>query len=231
MSTLLEKIKVVDLNNKKQYRIIPSVYPPINFFEDLVDPSEMGILFEIENMTNDRLRQEVGDIFLVSKEDRISGQGSSVVMAAFTHIGKPSRFTDGTYGIYYAGLSLETAIRETVFRREIFLRSTNQSAGHVTMRVYEGNIIKPLHDVRNPRFIDLHYSDNFLTSQNFGREMRNNQSWGLIYNSVRHPGGNCIAAFRPPTISIPRQTMHLKYHWDSEKIYAVSSTEILLKFE
>src|SRR3990167_607065 len=86
---------LIDLNGKKQFRIIHSVYPPINFFEDLVDASEMDALFEIESLTNDRLRQEVGDIFQVAPEDRVTGPGSSVVMAAFTHIGKPTRFSDG----------------------------------------------------------------------------------------------------------------------------------------
>lgn len=218
----------IKLKNQKQYRIIPSVFPPINFFEDIVDPSEMTTLFEIENLTNDRLRQEVGDIFLVSEEDRISGPGSSVVMAAFTHIGKPSRFTDGSYGIYYAGLTLETAIRETVFHRENFLRATNESTADITMRVYEGEIIQPLHDIRPPSFSDLHHTHNWMKSQDFGRKMRDKQSWGLIYNSVRHSGENCIAAFRPPAISIPQQTLHLRYHWNGEKIYAVSSTEIIL---
>ncbi len=61
------KLKQTHLQGQQQFRIIPSVFPPINFFEDLVDPSEMEILWEIENMTNERLRQEVGDIFFGSK--------------------------------------------------------------------------------------------------------------------------------------------------------------------
>src|SRR5579864_9494439 len=95
--------KLAHFINQKQFRIIPSVYPPITFFEDLVDPSEMEILWEIESLTNERLRQEAGDIFLVPHEDRISGPGSSIIMAAFTHLSKPTRFSDGSFGVYYAG--------------------------------------------------------------------------------------------------------------------------------
>src|SRR6266487_2027679 len=105
---MAELSNLTDLNGQKQFRLIPSVYPPINFFEDLVDPSEMETLWQIETLTNERLRQEVGDIFLVPTEDRVSGPGSSVVMAAFTHLSKPTRFSDGSYGIYYAGFSQET---------------------------------------------------------------------------------------------------------------------------
>ena len=111
-------VPLVHMPHQRHYRIIPSAYPTINFFEDLVDPAEMETLWEIESLTNDRLRQEAGDIFLVAPEDRICGHGASVVMAAFTHIGRPSRFTDGSYGVYYASFSTKTAIRETVHHRE-----------------------------------------------------------------------------------------------------------------
>lgn len=220
--------KEINMHEKKQFRIIPSVYPPINFFEDLVDTSEMETLWEIESITNDRIRQEVGDIYMVAAEDRISGPGSSVVMASFTHIHAPSRFTDGSFGIYYAGLSPETAIRETVFHREKFLSSTKEDAMELTMRLYEGKVIKPLHDIRNSLYNHLHHLEDYQQSQLFGREMRNNQSWGLIYNSVRHAGGLCIAAFKPKTISIPQAISHLKYVWNGKKIVDVLSIDSVL---
>jgi hypothetical protein len=220
---------LTDLNNQKQYRIIPSVYPPINFFEDLVDAHEMSTLWEIESLTNERLRQESGDIFLISTEDRITGPGSSVVMAAFTHLSKPTRFSDGNYGVYYAGFSQETAIRETVYHRENFLRATDEKQSEIAMRLYEGIILKQLHDVRGKEFIRLHDPNSYSGSQEFGRHLRNNNSWGLVYNSVRHHGGTCIAAFRPPAISIPKKISHLKYVWNGEKITEVLDTQSILK--
>ena len=221
--------KQIDLKNQKQYRIIPSVYPPINFFEDIVDPDEMETLYEIESYTNDRLREEAGDIFQVATQDRVCGPGSSIVMAAFTHIHYPSRFTDGSYGVYYAGLTIETAVRETVYHRERFMRATRENPGDLTMRVYEGKIIKPFHDIRDDEFSTLHHPDDYSGSQVFGKRIRNNQAWGLVYNSVRHQDGTCIAAFKPKAISIPTHHSHLKYHWDGEKIFAVSTTEIILR--
>ncbi|TAK77615.1 MAG: RES domain-containing protein [Gammaproteobacteria bacterium] len=223
--------KLIQLNNQTQYRIIPSKFPPINFFEGIVEPSEMETLLEIESLTNERIRQEVGDLSLIPVEDRISGPGSSAIMAAFTHIYNPSRFTDGSYGIYYAGLALETAIRETVFHRENFLKATNEDPGNITMRVYEGKIAKPLHDIRNPIFNKLHHPDSYVDSQNFGKTLREAKSWGLIYNSVRHVGGNCIAAFRPHAVSIPQQTAHLIYQWDGEKISTILNTTVVMRFD
>lgn len=215
---MFQEPSVIDLTGTTQYRIIPSVYPPINFFEDLVDPAEMETLWEIESLTNERLRQEAGDISLVPKEDRVSGLGSSVVMAAFTHLSKPTRFSDGSYGVYYAGLSKETAIRETVFHRERFLSATQEDACELTMRLYQGKILKPLHDVRIDAYQNIHDPQNYEPSQQFGQQMRALASWGLVYRSVRHKGGNCIAVFRPPAISIPHQTSHLKYIWNGTQI-------------
>jgi hypothetical protein len=219
----------IKLENQIQFRIIPSVYPPINFFEDLVDASEMETLWEIEKLTNDRLLQEVGNIFLVKPEDRVSGLGASVVMAAFTHIHYPSRFTDGSFGIYYASLSRETAIRETVYHRELFLQATQEEALELTMRVYAGKVLKPLHDIRGKDYKHLHHPTHYSESQNFGYELRNINAWGLIYNSVRHPGGCCIAALRPPAISIPIQAAHLKYIWNGKKIIDVLEANSILK--
>jgi hypothetical protein len=210
--------ETASLIGQKQFRIIPSVFPTINFFEDLVDPSEMETLWEIESLTNERLLQETGDIFLVPPEDRMSGAGSSIVMAAFTHTGKPSRFTDGSFGIYYASLSEQTAIHETIYHRERFLQATREKACEITMRLYEGNIIKKLHDIRKPTFKKFHHPLNYIESQTLGNELRQSKAWGLIYNSIRHPRGHCIAILRPPAISIPTAISHLRYIWNGEKI-------------
>jgi hypothetical protein len=81
---------------EKLYRLGPSHFPPIDLFENVANPDDLDIIFAIESLTNDRLRQEAGDLALVPEEQRISGIGTSPIMAAFTHIGTQSRFTDGT---------------------------------------------------------------------------------------------------------------------------------------
>ena len=220
---------VTDWCGKPQFRIIPSIYPPINFFENLVEPSEMETLWEIESLTNDRLREEAGDIFIVPPEDRVCGLGSSIVMAAFTHLSKSTRFSDGTFGVYYAGLSRETAIVETAYHREKFLKATDEAPCELTMRLYEGKILKSFHDIRGKKFSPLHHPDRYIKSQRFGKQLRDRASWGLIYHSVRHSNGICIAAFKPPAISIPHSILHLKYIWNGEKITEVLNTQIFLK--
>ncbi len=219
--TQLRTPRTVQLNWPKQYRIIPSVYPPIDFFEKYLDADEIEAAWYLGSLTNDRLRDLTGDISLVRPEDRIVGPGSTPVMAAFTHIGEPSRFSNGSYGGYYASKELETAVRETVYRREIFLRRTHEPSCHIDMRVYEGKVLKPMHNVRTKAYVSLHDLDDYSESQAFARRLREMDSWGLVYNSVRHQGGECIAALRPPAVSIPRQSQHIAYIWDGERIVSV----------
>lgn len=215
-----------------QYRIIPTRFPPINFFERYTPPELMDAAFEIESLTNERLLEQVGDLHRVAPEDRISGPGASVVMAAFTHTGNGSRFTSGDFGIYYAARDLETAIRETVFHRERFLAATSQAPCEIEMRVHKGTVVKPMVDVRGEPFAHLLNPDptQYAVSQQFGAEIRATGAWGILYPSVRKSDGECIAALRAPAVSLPVQSKLLAYHWNGKRICKVyEKKEILLE--
>jgi hypothetical protein len=50
--------------------------------------------------------------------------------------------------------------------------------------------------------------------------MKSSNKWGILYNSVRHHGGECIAILRPPAIPLPvNQTQHFNLEWDGQKIH------------
>lgn len=213
----------VELNWQRQYRVISSEFPPINFFEGLTSPDLMEELYYIESLTNDRLRDEAGNIALVAPEDRVCGPGSSPLMAAFTHasLACPSRFSDGSYGVYYAAKSLNTAVAESKYHRQRFLVYTQEEAGEIDMRVYIGKVLQPLRDVRGAEFERLHATADWQPGQVFGRKLKAENAWGIVYRSVRDSGGECIAALRPPAVSIPKQGPHLSYVWDGQEIVTV----------
>ena len=202
------------------YRIVSSRFPPVSLFDRITDPGDLEAVFAIEAMTNDRLRQEVGDISLVPVEDRVVGPGSTPIMAAFTHINPVGgRFTDSTYGAFYGGLTIDTAIAETKYHREEFLSATE--AGRpidIDMRVYLASLRGDLHDAREGAPPAIYNPDDYGASQVFGRRLRFESSNGIIFNSVRDPGGTCVAVFRPRLLSDCRQERHLTYQWDGERI-------------
>ncbi len=209
---------------KAQYRIIPSHYPLIDLFERLdLSEREKRALFAAQRRVNPRLRQALGTLQRVRADDVVSGANASVVMAAFTHIGHPSRFSDGAYGVYYAARAIETAIRETVWHREREARMAALAPQAFHQRVFVGTIRESLYDIRRADYATLHDPDDYAAPQAFARELRSADPnvWGLVYHSVRHPGGHCIAAFRPPAVSLPSQGAHLVYDWDGARITQV----------
>ncbi len=206
---------------KPSYRLVPSRFPPIQLFERVADPADLDAVLAIESLTNERLRDEIGEIQLVAPEDRISGPGTSPIMAAFTHVNpEGGRFTDGTFGAYYAARDLETAVRETAHHRAIFLARTKEAPGEIAMRCYLADLDAELVDIRGLQAArpGLYNRESYLESQPFAREMRAKGAMGIVWDSVRLPGGECAAAFKPQALRPAIQGPHLSFVWDGERI-------------
>jgi hypothetical protein len=143
-------------------------------------------------------------------------------MAAFTHLNpRGSRFSDGSYGVYYAGREFETALRETAWHFGRIAADSRDGVRYEDMRVLVGRIDARFHEIEalspaiRKRLLD---PDSYAASQPFGARLREAGSNGLVYPSVRHPGGYCVAAFRPKAVGLPVQTKHLQYHYDGERV-------------
>ena len=217
-------IPVVRLRWTPCWRIIPSRFPPIQLFERVTDPADFEAILELESLTNPRLRDEVGDIRLVPPEDRVTGPGASIVMAAFTHPNpEGSRYSDGSYGVFYAANDLHTAIAESKHHRERFMRATLQPRMEIDMRVYVVDLDGDVHDLRGrkPDYPMVYHDDNYAGGQHLALTLRNDGSNGIAYDSLRREGGQCVAVFRPPLLSNGRQERHLCYLWDGRRIATV----------
>ncbi|GAB2507343.1 RES family NAD+ phosphorylase [Lysobacter humi (ex Lee et al. 2017)] len=203
---------------RPSYRIVSSRFPPVGIFDDIAEPADLDALFLIEGATNPRLREEMGQLTLVPPARRVCGPGTTPVMAAFTHLNSEgSRFTNGTWGVYYTALALETAVAETVFHTARFLARTQEAPTVLQMCCYLSDIGADLHDVRGG-YPEIHDPDSYLASQRLALELRVAGSDGLVYDSVRHPGGQCAALFHPDLVSGVRQGPHLNYHWNGHAI-------------
>ncbi len=205
------------------WRLVASRFPPVGLFDRVAQPADLDTVFAIESLTNARLRQEVGELALVPEEDRVSGPGTTPIMAAFTHLnGQGSRFTDGSYGVYYAAHGIDTAIVETAFHRARFLAATAEAPMQFDMRSYAADIVAPFHDIRSAgeSYAALYNRDPgaYGPAQDFARRLRAEGSNGIAYDSVRDLGGECVAVFKPRVIAPTLQGPHYCYVWDGEKI-------------
>jgi hypothetical protein len=221
---MIDEIQTSSIAWQPCVRIVPSRFPPISLFEEVADPADLDALYEVEAMTNDRLREAVGDITLVAPEDRVSGPGTSPIMAAFTHLNpEGGRFTDGSFGVFYAGKSIETAVAETKYHRIQFLLATNEPAQDLDMRVYAVDLNADLHDIRDMRSSHpaYYHATSYGMSQALALQLRESGSNGIVYLSVRDEGGECVAVFRPRLLSNCRQERHLCYVWDGKTISTI----------
>ena len=206
-------------NWAKTYRLVPSRYPPVSLFERVANPQDIDVAIAIEMSVNPRLRQDIGDVSLVPVAERVSGPGSTPVMAAFCHLNpEGSRFSDGTWGVYYAARSIETAVAEVAHHRARFLARTDEPPIEIDLRTYVGHVQAELHDVRERGWAAIHDPDSYSASREFARGLHAGGSWGIAYRSVRHTLGECIALFRPKAIRLPVvQGPHLALHWNGTK--------------
>lgn len=150
-----------------------------------------------------------------------TGPGTSVIMAAFTHLNpEGSRFSDGSYGVFYAGRKLETAVAESKHHREGFLRATRQGPIEVDMKAYGLDLVGDLHDLRGrrPGYPEVHAADDHTAGRRLAAGLREDGANGIVYESVRHPGGECAAVFRPKLLSRVRRTRRLCFVWDGREI-------------
>lgn len=207
---------------REAWRIIASRYPPIALFERVSDnPAVWDVLIELEQATNPRVRDEAGEIALVPPERRVTGPNASWVMAPFTHVNRNgSRFSDGSYGVYYAARTLRTAVRETGYHFARFAADSSDPPRREDMRVLLGTLDARLHDVAKlddrtrRRILD---TDSYAHSRPFAAALRDKDSDGIVYPSVRDEGGSCIAAFWPDVPGVPVQERHLQYEWDGRR--------------
>ena len=205
-------------------RIIRSIHPPIDLFEDIADPAYWPLLMSAEQKTNPRLMETIGNIDLVPAARRVVGPGASYLMAPFTHVSpdRASRFSTGTYGVLYAAERFETALAETIHHHKRFMARTAESAGWTSQFreiVFDVNV-EAAHDLRGDQalFAEALRPDSYAESQGLAADLHAGGADGIVYPSCRQPGGECVALFYPDLAANPVQALHLDYHWNGAEV-------------
>lgn len=204
-------------------RIIRSLYPPIDLFDDIADPEDWPLLIAAEQKTNPRLMETIGSLDQVPAARRVSGPGASYVMAPLTHASpdRPGRFHDGHFGALYVARAFETALIETVHHHAAFMARTREAPGWTSQfRELVLDLDALLQDVRggDPAWGPALDPDSYAASHALAGQLRAQGSEGIAYPSIRFPEGECAALFYPDRVSMPVQGRHLDYHWDGERV-------------
>lgn len=204
-------------------RIVPTRHPSENLFDRVADAADFDALVALEAMTNERLRDEVGEVGRVPRAQRVYGPGSGPIMAAFTHVNtQGSRFSDGSHGMFYAARQRATAIAETRRHHARFLAATDEGPLHLPMRLYHVAIDARLHDLRPPGAAPaaVFDADDYTASRMLGARLRAQGSAGVVYPSVRQtraPRGQCVGLFTPQGAARCVHAAILLYAWDGRR--------------
>lgn len=212
---------VTDVQLVDTCRLVPSRYPVAGILDTVASPEDLPFVFELESWTNDRISTEIGILYSIPQDEWVVNRPmASVIMAAFCHPrADGGRFNGPERGAWYAGTSLDTVHAEVIYHRTEELAEIGVFETRVQERLYLANFDAAFHDVRAYIAENAPYHDpaSYTASQALGRKLLETGSNGLLYRSVRHPGGECVACFRPGAILDVRSNIHFEYRWEGKR--------------
>jgi RES domain-containing protein len=175
----------------------------------------------LESVTNGRLQaQETGLPNLDPRELVFGRAGYTLINAAFTHT-RPggNRFNDVSRGAWYCALEPETAIGEVSYHLTRELEAIGRFENVTDYAELIADLFGAFHDLRTSDFRAhrarhtdpaIAYPAGQALAKQLRREAASN---GIIYPSIRHSGGTCLAAFRPDLVQNLRQGAIWRLEW------------------
>lgn len=173
----------------------------------------------LDAATNERIQGELYGLSGIGNFELVYGiPNAAIIRAAFLHPGPSgSRFNDTTRGAWYAARSVETSIAEVAYHKakrlsEIVVPGLPQERPNEEVSSYDDwqadfrgpfHVLEPVGkyaDCLQPEPVPQCY----MPSQLLARQLLAQKSNGILYPSVRHKGGTCLACFRPALVYRPR---------------------------
>jgi RES domain-containing protein len=205
---------IEDFRRAGAHRLIPAKYAAEeSVLEELALPAQtLADLSELDAATNERKIAERGGNAAIGPGELLYGVPEAhIVNAAFAHPGPAGgRFNDPQRGAWYAGFALETSVREVAYHKHRFLRDARIGV-RLTFeyRDFLADFAGRYH------FLDREEMQKCLRAepvpacyragQALAAALLNEGSEGIVYPSVRHCGGTCVACFRPALVFHPRR--------------------------
>ena len=200
-------------------RLIPSRFADMedSVLAPLADNDDiLRDLFDLDNATNDRLRGESGLLPGIGMDELVFGLPNfRIVNAAFTYA-RPegSRFNDGERGAWYCGFDAETSLAEVIFHKTVEYAEIDRFDDSVSYQCLLADFSASFHDIRTSAdFDDCLDPASYIASQALANALLDGGSMGVIYPSVRHPGGTCLAYFRPALVGNVRKAQTYRLTW------------------
>ena len=203
------------------HRLIPSRYSESGtVLEEVTDHEAMlRDAAQLDAATNERIQGERYGLSGISNFELVYGiPHAQIIRAAFLHPGPfGARFNDPTRGAWYAAEKVATSVAEVAYHKarrlgEMVVPEMPGERPDEDVSSYDDwqadfqapfHVLEPGEDYKDclqPEPVPQCY----LPSQLLARQLLAQQSNGIVYPSVRHKGGTCLACFRPALVYNPR---------------------------
>lgn len=200
-------------------RLLPSRFADVedSVLAPLADnDAHLRDLFDLDNATNARLRTQNGGAAGISVDELVFGVPNfRIINAAYTYAHpQGSRFNDSRRGAWYCAFDADTALAEVIFHKTVEYAEINRFDDSVQYQCMLADFTAAFHDLRGqPRYAACLAPDSYVDSQTLAERLLDGGSLGVLYPSVRRPGGTNLACFRPALVGNVRKGAVYRLTW------------------
>lgn len=220
MHSLFAHTQLADISQDVARNIV-SLRESQNLFDDLTeDPTERLLAQHVEDEVKPPPYISGKPIIDRPFED---AHWFNAIAWPFKHW-QSSRFSDGSYGVWYGSESVETTVYESAYH---WYRGLLSDSGFDHMAVIAERkvywvtchaVLLDFREVAQGQPDLLHASD-YTFCHSVGARIHREGHPGLLTKSVRRPAGNNIAVFNPLVLSNPRHNCQLTYRLEEGQIF------------
>ncbi len=204
------------------HRLVPSRHLPraesvLGRIAD--DDAHLQGIFELDGATNDRVLAAHHLLPGIGIDELVSGvPNANVINATFCHAHPlGARFSGPDRGAWYAAFDIATSKAEVGFHKTVQLAEIGRYEDSVTYDDYLADFSASFHDVRHARGVRRWLNpDSYVESYRLAEQLLESGSLGVIYPSVRHARGTCVACFRPALVTNVRRAGRYRFTWDGK---------------
>ena len=225
MNALFDQLALADVHRDVARNIV-SLLQSQDLFDDLThDPAEWLLAQKVEDGVKPPPYRSQTPIIDRPFED---AEWFNAIIWPFRHW-QASRFSDGTYGVWYGSDSVETTVYESTYH---WYRGLLSDAGFERLtvvaerQVYSVACNAALLDFRKTAdgHPDLLHPSDYTFCQSVGARIHREGHPGLLTQSVRRPVGENVAIFNADVLSNPRHNCQLSYRLEDEQIVVEKQT-------
>jgi hypothetical protein len=211
---------VTHITQDRTVRLIATARKREPVLSKLASEDELDALAEIEGATSGRLLAEERGADKLDRRELVFGvPHARFINAAFCYYLPKAlnRFNGPGRGAWYAALAAETCVAEVTFHMNRELAAIDDYNATVEYSEVFASFVGDFVDLRDvtptPECLHPDPERSYAAGNRLADEVRAQGQYGIIWHSLRHPGGTCLVALTPHAVQSVAQGQVLRFKW------------------